>query len=289
MNKKGISLVGVKSIKEVEEIRERFPDAWFELSYMSTPESLKETLPLIKGRVASIHLLAPVRPYFPNLASDNSYQWSETEILKDAERALSLGAENLVLHPGYLVDGLVSRDYKTRLLQLKNLEMEEYMVNKEESVASPNYIESPRYKAAFSKMVENSLKLTEKIRAMGLCLALENLNPRTGYMVLHPDEIIYLANLGLDLCIDVGHLQVNSAIFGFDVLSQTKRILDTGKVKTMHLHSNPSCPGLYKDSHNSLDKFLPEYEKIIAYGEQKESNLILETLEDTLGNLTLLF
>ena len=58
MNKKGISLVGVKSIKEVEEIRERFPDAWFELSYMSTPESLKETLPLIKGRVASIHLLA---------------------------------------------------------------------------------------------------------------------------------------------------------------------------------------------------------------------------------------
>ena len=45
MNKKGISLVGVKSIKEVEEIRERFPDAWFELSYMSTPESLKETLP----------------------------------------------------------------------------------------------------------------------------------------------------------------------------------------------------------------------------------------------------
>ena len=76
MNKKGISLVGVKSIKEVEEIRERFPDAWFELSYMSTPESLKETLPLIKGRVASIHLLAPVRPYFPNLASDNSYQWS---------------------------------------------------------------------------------------------------------------------------------------------------------------------------------------------------------------------
>lgn len=289
MTKKGISLVGIKDIKEIEEVRERYPDAWFELSYMSTEESLKVTLPLIKGRVASIHLLAPVRPYFPNLASENSYQWSEREILKDAEMALKLGAENLVLHPGYLVDGLVSRDYKTRLVQLKELEMEEYIVSKEESVASSKYIESPLYKSAFEKMTENALKINEKIRVMGLHLALENLNPRTGYMVLHPDEMIKLASLGLDLCVDVGHLQVNAAIFGFDVLSETKRILDTGRVKTMHLHSNPSRPGYYKDSHNSLNKFLPTYNNILEYGEEKESNLILETLEDTMGNLSLLF
>lgn len=289
MTKKGISLVGIKDIREVAKIREIYPDAWFELSYMSTEESLKETLPFIKGRVASIHLLAPVRPYFPNLASDNSYSWSLNEILKDAEAALKLGAENLVLHPGYLVDGLVSRDYKTRLVQLKELNMEEYMVSKEESVASSSYIDSPLYKSAFQKMAENALEVTEKVRAMGLNLALENLNPRTGYMVLHPDEMIYLATLGLDLCVDVGHLQVNSAIFGFDVLSETKRILDTGRVKTMHLHSNPSHIGVYKDSHNSLNKFLPNYEKILEYGEKKGSNLILETLEDTMGNLSLLF
>ena len=151
---------------------------------MSTEESLKETLPLIKGRIASVHLLAPVRPYSPNLASDNSYSWSLIEILKDAETALKLGAENLVLHPGYLVDGLVSRDYKTRLGQLKELNMEEYMLSKEESVASSLYIDSPIYKKAFQIMAENALKVTEQVRAVGLNLALENLNPRTGYMVL---------------------------------------------------------------------------------------------------------
>ena len=91
------------------------------------------------------------------------------------------------------------------------------------------------------------------------------------------------------MCVDVGHLKVNSAVFVFDVLKETKRILDTGRVKTMHLHSNPMRIGVYKDSHNSFNKYLPDYEKILEYGEMKESNLILETLEDTMGNLSLLF
>ena len=289
MIKKGISLVGVKTIEEIKEIRERYPDAYFELSYLSTPESLEETLPLVKGRVASIHLLSPIRPYYPNLASAKSYAWSEKEILKDAEFALSIGAENLVLHPGYLVDGLVCRDYKERLRQLKELDMEEHMIEKNEYVASSSYIETKRYKEAFAIMAENAVTLSEKVGRMGLNLALENLNPRVGYILLHPDEIIYLSNLGLKLCVDVGHLEVNAAVFGFDILSETKRILDTGSVKTMHLHSNPSRPGLYKDSHNSLDKYLPSYGEIVKYGEEKGANLILETLEDTMGNLSLLF
>ena len=156
-------------------------------------------------------------------------------------------------------------------------------------MASSLYIDSPIYKKAFQIMAENALKVTEQVRDMGLNLALENLNQRTGYMVLHPDEMIYLSTLGLDLCVDVGHLQVNSAVFGFDVLKETKRILDTGRVKTMHLHSNPMRIGVYKDSHNSFNKYLPDYEKILEYGEMKESNLILEILEDTMGNLSLLF
>ena len=289
MIKKGISLVGVKGVDEIREIREKYPDAWFELSYLSTPESLKETLPLIKGRVASIHLLSPVRPYYPNLASPHSYSWSETEILKDAEFALKLGAENLILHPGYLVDGLVYRDYGKRLIQLKTLDMGKYMIEEKESVAGREYIESKRYKEAFEIMTENAVVLSNKINAMGLNLALENLNPRAGYVLLHPSEMILLSKLGLKLCLDVGHLAINSVIFGFDLLSETKRILDTGSVKSMHLHSNPSKIGLYKDSHNSLDKFLPCYGEILRYGEEKGSNLILETTEESLHNLSLLF
>lgn len=289
MTRKGISLVGIKNDSTVEEICSSYPDCWFELSYMSTPESLERILPIVKGRVASIHMLAPVREFFPNLSSQKSYEWSEREILKDAEFALSIGAENLVLHPGYVIDGLVHREYSKRLSQLKGLGLEKYMLVPEESVCSPEYIRSDLYKNAFSVMVENAIRLTGKIRAMGLHLCLENLNPRVGYLFLHPDEAIALASEGLELCIDIGHLQVNSAVFGFDVLSETKRILDTEKVRTMHLHSNESEHGIYKDSHKSLDKFMPYYREILSYAENKGSNLILEVLEEPSRNVGLLF
>ncbi len=289
MIRKGISLVGIKDIADVMAIRSAYPDCWFEISYLSTPESLKEILPVVSGRVASIHMLAPVREFFPNLSSDKSYAWSEREILKDAGFALSIGAENLVLHPGYLVDGLVYRDYSRRLKQLHELDMDGLMLVPEESVCSPSYIESSIYRNAFDSMVSNAQRLSRRIRELGLHLCLENLNPRAGYLFLHPDEAVALASEGLELCIDVGHLQVNSAVFGFDVLSETKRILDTGHVRTMHLHSNGSKPGFYKDSHESLDKFMPFYKEILKYGQEKGANLILETLEEPLHNISLLF
>lgn len=167
--------------------------------------------------------------------------------------------------------------------------MEEYMLQKEESVAAPSYIKSEKYKKAFKIMVENALKLNKKINNLGLNLTLENLNPRVGYMNLLPEESIYLASLGLDLCIDVGHLFINSIIFGFDCLSQTKLLLDTGRVKTMHLHSNPSHVGYYKDSHLSFDKYMPYYKEIISYASSKGANLILESIEEPERNVGLLF
>lgn len=289
MSKKGISLVGIPSVGEVESIREKYPDCWFELSYMSTEKSLREILPVIKGRVASIHLLAPKRDYFPNLASSKSYPWSEREIMKDAEEALLVGADKLVLHPGYLVDGLVYSDYSKRLPQIKKLPLDNYLLSAEESVCSQEYINSKLYREKFEVMTENALILSEKVKTLGATLCLENLNPRAGYMILHPDECIRLISLGLSMCLDVGHLHVNSFVFGFDTLSETKRILDTGGVKTMHLHSNESKVGLYKDSHRSFDKYMPYWKEIISYGEEKGSSLILETLEESVHNVGLLF
>ena len=289
MAKKGISLVGIKDRETVERLRRDYPDCYFELSYMSTPQSLEETLPIIKGRVASIHLLAPVREYFPNLASDSAYAWSEKEILKDAELALETGAENLVLHPGYLVDGPVYSDYAKRLPQIQGAGLEEYMLIPEESVCSVEYTKSPIYRKYWDTLLENAVRLSSKINSMGLHLCLENLNPRAGYMILHPDECIALAQCGMDLCVDIGHLQVNAALYGFDVLQETKRILDTGRVRTMHLHSNQSVYGTFKDSHRSLDKYMPYWKEIVDYASEKESNLILEVLEEPERNVGLLF
>ncbi|MCF0238473.1 MAG: hypothetical protein HUK24_07715, partial [Sphaerochaetaceae bacterium] len=105
MVKKGISLVGIKDIKTVEHIRATYPNCYFELSYNSTEQELKNLLPIIKDRVCSIHLLSPQRDFFPNIAfNGKTYQWSEKEILKDAIFGAQIGATNLVLHPGYLIN-----------------------------------------------------------------------------------------------------------------------------------------------------------------------------------------
>ncbi len=289
MNKKGISLVGIKDIETVKTIRERYPECWFELSYSSSEEELKEVLPLIEGRVASIHLLSPRREYFPNLASTRAYEWSEREIFKDAELALRIGAENLILHPGYLIDGLVYSDNDKRLEQIKKLDLRSYLIDKDNGICSHGYIESKEYCDKFKIMEENAMRLQAKISAMGLNLILENLNSREGYMVLSPDECIRLAEDGFELCLDIGHLEVNSYVFGFDLQQEAKRILDTGKVRSMHLHSNESRIGYYVDSHKSLYKYIPYWKELLQYASKKGSNLILEVKEEILANVDLLF
>ncbi|MCQ2398510.1 MAG: TIM barrel protein [Sphaerochaetaceae bacterium] len=288
-SEKGISLVGINDIATVCRIIENFPDVRFELSYLSTENSLREILPVIRGRVASVHLLCPRRDYFPNLASEVAYRWSEHEILKDANLAAECGAKYLVLHPGYIIDGLLSCDYKKRLAVMQSAGLDEFILQKENAVKKPQYIFSEKYRHYFEIMKQNALQLTEKLKSYGLCLCLENLNPRAGYLLLHPSEMKELADSGLYLCLDTGHMQVNSALFGFDCFEAIKSVLATGKVMTMHLHSNQSCKETYIDSHLSLDKYMPFYREILQEGEKTGANLILEVLEEPERNVGLLY
>lgn len=279
MNKRGISLVGVKDLKTIEKIRNNYSDAWFELAYNTKPEQLNEQLSLVKGRVASMHLLCPIREYFPNIAYEKSYIWSENEILKDAEFAAKIGAEVLVLHPGYVIDGLVFTDNYKRMKQI---------ASNGTTICTPDYPQSEQYQYSFSVMTENAVKLSEKIRNFGLELAIENLNPRVSYLVMKPEELLYLASLGLSLNLDTGHLQLSSALFKFDYYKALEAILNTGKVVSIHLHSNESCNGIYDDSHCSLDKYL-NCQKVLDIAEKSRSNLIIESIEDPLHNISLLF
>lgn len=73
MNKRGISLVGINDITTLELIRTNYENSWFELSYASTKEQLHEQLPIIKDRIASIHMLCPQREYFPKLLKTSSF------------------------------------------------------------------------------------------------------------------------------------------------------------------------------------------------------------------------
>ena len=84
---------------------------------------------------------------------------------------------------------------------------------------------------------------------------------------------------------------VNLYDFSLDFLSSLDRILSTGRVVTTHLHSNPSDRhrGIFSDSHQSLDRFGMPWKEAIWMIEESGANMILETVEDPVHNLELLF
>ena len=287
-SRKGISLVGINDTNTLKSISSAYPDAVFELSYLSTEETLKQQMPFIKNRINSVHMLCPMREYFPNLADRPSYQWSYEQIVKDAIYAAEEGARTVVLHPGYLVHGLLSTDYEKRAAAMKNANLDMYTISPDSNVCKPDYIRSRQYIQAFEIMTENLLKVSRKTEEYAVKLAAENLNPRAGYILMHPHEIVQLARAGVYINLDIGHLQVCSALFGFDLYEETEKILDTGMVRSMHLHSNESCNGVYKDSHCSFDRFI-DYKKIIQLAENAGSDMILEVLEEPERNVSLLF
>ncbi len=291
--KKGISLVALPSREVIKEIIERYSDVCFELPYNMSISYWNENKDLLENRIASIHSLCPEREFFPNFASDDdeARNLSFTEVLKDRAFASSVSADFMVIHPGYLYPGLVSSESEKRMRELDSGKLDSFRLKARSTICNKHYIESSFYRDAFDRMKRNLEIISSEVAASGsrrLCA--ENLNPRVGYMLMTPDEIVEIAGIpSVSLCLDIGHLKVSSALFGFDFISALRRVLDTFKVVTTHLHSNPSGEGRYEDSHESLDKYSMPYKKVLDMIEEHGANMILETVEDPVGNLSLIF
>ena len=290
---KGISLAAFKDEDEIRKAITLFPECRFELSYNLKEESLSGILPLLEGRIASVHSLCPRREYFPNFATDNgkTLQWSERELLKDAEFSSGLGASIMVLHPGYLTDSLVPSDAEKRIHMMES-EFSRYVLPGTGSIARREYIHTPEYRKAFEKMVLNMERVSKKTRAMGVTLAMENLNPRSGYMLIHPDEMVEISRIeDIHFTVDIGHLWITTELYGIDFLSSLERILDTGKVVTTHLHSNITDGRrmIYEDSHQRLDRNSLPWKEALRMIESSNANMIIEAKEEPLYDLKLLF
>ena len=227
---RGISLVGIGSPEEVLAIRRRFPDAYFELPY--NLRSLDGMAEAASGRIASLHSLCPCRDYFPNFASDDDtvVSWSSEEMMKDAMTARQLGATVLVLHPGYLIPSLVPSEKNARLRLMESGELDRFVGISSGSICREDYISRPEYRAAFERMLPNLRELSDRLEKMGIILAVENLNPRAGYMLVHPDEMVEIAErTKLHFALDIGHLHVSAERFGLDFLHSLERILSIRK------------------------------------------------------------
>lgn len=292
MNKYGISLVGLDSKDKIENLIETYPDVLFELSYAMTNKFLQELKHLLKGRVLSVHSLCPRRKYFPNFAAldPKVIKWSENEIFQDIDRAHQFGANIIVLHPGYISNSLIPFNTKIRIKAMGK-EFKQYVLKGSLSICKRDYPEIKEYKEAFKIMNENIIKLSQSLKKEGITLAIENLNPRAGYLFVHPKEMLDLAQYeDIHFTLDIGHLWISTELFGINYLDCLKSILATGKVVTTHLHSNPSLArnSRFEDTHSSLDKYFLPYRETLSLISRTKANMILETTEEPLKNFFLL-
>lgn len=285
----GLSLVGVSTIEELTRIAEDFPECTFELSYYSTHEFLRDAMPFISGRIASVHALTPKREYFPNLGFQGALEWSRREIVEDARYAFSVGAANMVLHPGYAIEALVYTDNAKRMEQVQNCGLEQYALPGFPKICTASYLESERYKKSFETMVENAVSISDLImQDFGVSLCLENLPPRPGYLLFTPQEMLTLAGEGLSLCLDIGHMQVCSAVFGFDLTKAVCSVIESGGVRTMHMHSNPSCRGRYTDSHEGPALYNKDLDKMVDCAKAHGVNMISEVVDNAYDSVKVL-
>ncbi|MDY0288074.1 MAG: TIM barrel protein [Sphaerochaeta sp.] len=294
MQSQVISLVGFTSTAAIKEYLDEFADMSVELSYKMDRQFLDEVAPLVEGRVASVHACCPQEPIFPNFGSHDKevLQTSYRAVEESFKTAIRFQASIVVLHPGYVTDLGIPSDNKMREALLADPSFRQYVFKKEGSICYPSYPHSDVYLRHARQARGELPKVALLGKGYGVRLAVENLNPRVGYLLQTPQEMVALTegNPDLFLCLDVGHLWISSCLYGFDYFAGLRTILETQRVINCHLHANSSqaLTEQYADDHHSLDKYDFPYEEVVALLLETDANLVLETVENPRANTMLL-
>ncbi|MCX8013215.1 MAG: sugar phosphate isomerase/epimerase [Rectinema sp.] len=289
----GISLVGMNRADIIRSYIDQVgPEARFELAYTTSPEFLEEIAPLIDGRVISVHACCPATEFFPNFGSADPEiaRISFEDMENTLQTALRFGASTVVLHAGYVTDLAMPASFSRRKAILDREEFQKDIRHPSGAICGPEYSSQPHYRRHADRAKANLVILARRYAKAGVTLAVENLNPRVGYLFQTPDEMVELAELdpALSLCLDIGHLHISAQAFGFDYLEGIQRIAATGKVVTTHLHSNTSTSDHFEDDHaNFYDNGFPVRE-IVRLLKECGAALVLETLNDPVGNTAFL-
>lgn len=256
MRKWGLSLVGLHEGAEVRALAEKYPGLDFELSYNMRPDQLEMMAPILEHRVVSLHATCPRSLYFPNFASDDPHVLSQSisDIRQSIVTAKRFHAPLMVLHPGYLCEEGMPSDKSARLALLEKPQFQNHVAVREGAICDREYPQSDAYRRAMDRLMSHIGAVCRLCWDEGISLAVENLNPRSGYLCMTPDDFAQLATVDhMCFCLDIGHLWISHFAFGFDFLEAMRNMLATRKVVSCHLHANPSDGHIWEDSHGDLD------------------------------------
>lgn len=255
MKDRGLSLFGLKTLKDIEKVVQARPDVKFEISYNMSAQLISSAMPFLKERVLSLHACCPMTDTYPNFATkdDSVLELSFIAVRKSIETSVRLGARIMVLHPGYLTDKPVPLDTDERMTLLESEEFKKNTRGDGTNIAKPSYACEPEYRERMLLMRDNLAKVALMCKEEGITLGVENLNPRSGYLCLTPEDFEMLSQADdIHFTLDIGHLWITHFALEFDYLKAIRRMLETGRVVSCHLHGNPSDGKVMEDAHGLL-------------------------------------
>jgi sugar phosphate isomerase/epimerase len=293
-----LSLAGLKTKEEIITTIAGFEaqtgrKALFELSFTMERNFLDDLKPVLCGRTLSVHATCPATEFFPNLASDDAgvIEQSNRDLDATLETAVEFGASVIVVHPGYATNLAIPTDEALRMRLLDSAEFTPYIRVKEGSICGPDYADTTQNCVFLERTLANLAPFSVRCAERGISLAVENLNPRVGYLIQTPHDTIETVRTlpATGICLDIGHLWIADQVYGFGFLEGIRRILATGRVITAHLHSNHatnSGAGLarYTDDHESLDTGKVPVREALRLLSRSGANLVIEAKKDALKN-----
>jgi sugar phosphate isomerase/epimerase len=293
-----LSLAGLKTKEEIVEYITGFETATsrkalFELSYTMGRDFLNSVKPELLDRTVSVHAACPSTEFFPNLASDDAdvIERSNRDLDTTLETAVEYGASLVVVHPGYVTNRAIPTDEALQKRLLTSVEFEPYIRIRKGSICGSDYADTPQYRVFLERTLANLAQFSLRCAERGIGLAIENLNPRAGYLIQTPHDMIEMVRVlpSAGLCLDIGHLWISDTVYGFDFLEGIKQILATGRVLTAHLHSNHSGNSgaklaRYTDDHESLYAGNVPVRETIRLLSGSGANLVIEVKKEELKN-----
>jgi sugar phosphate isomerase/epimerase len=293
-----LSLASLNTKKEVLEYIAGFESgtgrkALFELRYTMTEDFLDSVRPELRGRTLSVHAACPCSDFFPNLASNDAgvIERSNRDLERTLETAVEFGASFVIVHPGYATNQAMPINEALRQKLLDSAEFEPYIRFREGSICGPDYPDTPQYRVYMERTFANLREFSMRCAERGVGLAVENLNPRAGYLIQTPRDMIETVRVlpSAGLCLDIGHLWIADMVYGFGFLEGIREILATGRVLTAHLHSNHSANAgdgrvRHSDDHASLDAGNVPVREAVRLLSGFGVNLVIEAKNEALKN-----
>jgi sugar phosphate isomerase/epimerase len=293
-----LSLAGLKSKEEIVSYIDGFEaatgqKALFELSFTMERAFLDDLKPVLTGRTLSVHATCPATVFFPNLASDDAavIKQSNRDLDATLETAAGFGASVIVIHPGYATNRAIPADEALRMRLLNSAEFAPYIRVREGSICGPDYAATAQNRVFLERTLANLAPVSRRCAERGIRLAVENLNPRVGYLIQTPGDAIETVRTlpAAGLCLDIGHLWIADQVYGFGFLEGIGQILATGRVVTAHLHSNHAARGgagvaRYTDDHASLDAGNVPVREALRLLSRSGANLVIEAKQEALKN-----